>query len=147
MEPAGNDLTPEEVEAQEIRQQLRRARRRFERNLGGLKEQAQRIFDWREYARRHPLAVIGSGFAVGYFLVPRRSANIHRLIEANREIANETVSKLAGTPPAQPKSVLERAGESLLQTALTYSAQWLLQNFYPRVAQPEREEPHGNESE
>ena len=57
-----------------LQQQMRATRRSLNEHADQVVETARRQVDWRHYVGSHPWASLGTAFALGYFLVPRRTS-------------------------------------------------------------------------
>lgn len=70
----------------EICQQMAVVRSRGLANARGLGHEVERLTDWREHVRAHPIPVVLAAAALGYWIVPAKSKReVHRLRPLARE--------------------------------------------------------------
>ena len=121
----------ETTEAESIRQQSHHIRQRLVRRVEGVKDNAQRLLDWRQYVQAHPWAAIGIAAGVGYLLVPQRVQVVRpdsKTLESIEALRDERPLE----QPTQPRqsalaNVLDAAGHMALRTAVVFAGQKLAQ--------------------
>lgn len=90
-----------------------------------LPEAWERATDWQEYVRAYPLQAVGAAVAIGYLLIPKRTAAVAAVsaIPAAAVAADSLPRSLlaSATPPATPA-----AGGGLLRAALRPLQPWLI---------------------
>jgi len=146
-----------------IRKQSSKLRKHLERDVDGLRNQAQELMDWKHYVRKYPVATIGAAVVLGYLLVPRRSpiVNIADLVPAMpvEPMSNDSVAPTRPEPvpePAPPSppphhhSMIAAVGEAILSSTLAFAGQRLLMHLMDRASQgvspkPESASPTASE--
>lgn len=128
-----------------IRKQSSKLRRHLERDVDGLRNQAQELLDWKHYVRKYPVATIGAAVVLGYLLVPRRSpiVNVADLIpappaEPADNVPASTAPELnreSATVPPQSHSIVASVGEAILTSTLAFAGQRLLMHLLDRAGQ------------
>jgi hypothetical protein len=98
--PATNDVD-------EIRRQMALIRRELHEDVREVVATAETVTDWRHYVAMYPWVSLGTAFAVGYFIVPRRSRSI-------AEIATKAdISKVTEAVESAKQSVIETTAEKV----------------------------------
>jgi len=102
---------PPRAAAAQIRMQ--QIRNDIDQGVEEMVENARSMVDWKHYVRTYPWLCLGTAFALGYLIVPKRSAAIHQneMTWAELQRAGQTVMKPA---PA----VLHGLVDALLATAV-----------------------------
>lgn len=60
-----------------VRARMQGIRRDIDRDLVDVSASARNMVDWKHYVQAHPWMCLGTAAAVGFLLVPKRSAAIH----------------------------------------------------------------------
>jgi len=84
-----------------IREKMAAVRSRGLVNARELGEEVERLGDWREHVRAHPIPLTLAAAVVGYWLVPARPKSPPR---ARRESESERRDKAASTPMHEEKA-------------------------------------------
>lgn len=127
-----------------LRKQSSKLRKHLERDVDGLRNQAQELMDWKHYVRKYPVATIGAAVVLGYLLVPRRSPIVHvaDLIPAppTEPVHVESVAPAPPEPPPEQRppaaphhSMVAAVGEAILTSTLAFAGQRLLMHFMDRA--------------
>lgn len=129
-----------------LRKQSSKLRKHLERDVDGLRNQAQELMDWKHYVRKYPVATIGAAVVLGYLLVPRRSPIVHiaDLIPAPPTEPVNVESVPPGRPESPPEqrhpaapnhSMVAAVGEAILTSTLAFAGQRLLMHLMDRAGQ------------
>jgi hypothetical protein len=127
-----NGQIPDDAEIRALRRHSSQVRQQLEQGVDALKSQAHEAFDWKHHVRKHPLTAIAIAFAAGYLIVPKRQRSVAPAVKPGVVSAASEVIPMPESPlPSPPlqKSVMEKIGESLLQSALFYTSQRVLQEI------------------
>ncbi|MFO0909366.1 MAG: hypothetical protein U0794_13615 [Isosphaeraceae bacterium] len=90
-------------DADEIRRQMALIRHELHADVREVVASAEAVTDWRRYLTWFPLVSLGTAFAVGYFLVPRRKPTIAVPSEPPRSPEPTTrIDTAPPTPQAEP---------------------------------------------
>lgn len=127
-----------------LRKQSSKLRKHLERDVDGLRNQAQELMDWKHYVRKYPVATIGAAVVLGYLLVPRRSPIVHVAdllpVPPAEPVTMEPVPKAAPEPPSEPSpapaprhSMVAAMGEAILTSTLAFAGQRLLMHMMDRA--------------
>lgn len=117
---------------EEIQRRMAEIRRDLHRDVRGVVANAEAVTDWRRYITMYPWAALGTAFAVGYVIVPRRARvqvdAVPKAAEKQIRAAIDTIRE-----ERQPRrgwkgvlgSVWALAGPVAIRAAQSYAAQFL----------------------
>lgn len=118
---------------EEIQRRMAEIRRELHKDVRGVVANAEAVTDWRRYLTKYPWAALGTAFAIGYVVVPRRTRvsveavpkaaakEIRAAIETIREEQQPRRSAWKGVLG----SVWALAGPVAIRAAQSYAAQFL----------------------
>jgi hypothetical protein len=113
--------SPDTNDVDEIRRRMALIRRDLHEDVREVVATAEAVTDWRHYVATYPWVSLGTAFAVGYFIVPRRRRSVAEIatkadlskvtdaVESARQSVIETTSEKAET---------RKKGRGLLSVAL-----------------------------
>ncbi len=94
-----------------LRQEMDHVRSRGLVNAGELKQEVQRLADWREHVRSHPVPFVLATAALAYFLIPTRARRPRAVpVDVSR-------TQVAGNTTVGSASTVDSAGEASTKTA------------------------------
>lgn len=115
----------------EIRKQMAMLRLDMHRDVAGVVQDAESMFDWRSYIRNAPWVSMGAAFSLGYLLVPRRARRVvetsaprttsHRELDDNSSKSSALHVSLWGIAG----TVLSLAAPVAIRAAQSYAVSWL----------------------
>jgi hypothetical protein len=100
----------ESEEAVLLRARMHRVRHRLDDEVAGLRDNAQRLMDWKYYVRRHPWLTLGAAAVAGYLAIPK-PANGATKVYLDAETARRLVE--------QPERVVFESAPPPVSTAAT----------------------------
>lgn len=114
-----------------IRYRMQRVRRHLDENVDEIVANAQQMFNWRYYVRRHPWVSLGAALAAGFLIVPRPKVVTDRRVYLDREAAETlarhndrlVIEEEEGASPSLFKSMGIMAANALVRAAISYVGQ------------------------
>lgn len=89
MDAEGESERPIGASIGAIERQITAEKDALSHNLAELERQAKELLDWRAYARKHPLPVVGGAFAGGLLIAVMSSPRKARLDAARKAVSDE----------------------------------------------------------
>lgn len=122
---------PNEVD--EIRRQMAQIRRELHEDVRGVVATAEAAADWRRYLTAYPWVSLGTAFAIGYLVVPRRPRPVAgTALQADLSKVREAVET---TRQAVVEAPQEKSGEAKRKKSLVGAALGMVAPLALRAAQ------------
>jgi hypothetical protein len=101
----------------EIRRQMAQIRRELHRDVREVVAGAEAVTDWQRHIRNHPWISLGSAFALGYLLVPRRHRHVPSDVATQAGVASTVREAIQETAEAAQTAPREKRRGGLVRKA------------------------------
>jgi len=138
-------------EAEEILRRMALIRRELHHDVREVVASAEAVADWHRYIRMYPWAAVGTAFAVGYLVIPKRRRSVPADIATHADVAQMRDALVDAAPrtveEAKPRKsilagmfglVMPMAWRLAQNYAMNFAEQWLAQQQqqYMEAASP-----------
>lgn len=107
---------PKDVD--EIRRQMAQIRRELHEDVRDVVAGAEAVTDWQRHIRNHPWISLGSAFALGYLLVPRRHHHVPSDVATQAGVASTVRAAIQETADEARAAARPRRRGGLVRKAL-----------------------------